>query len=100
MSASENVSILKVQIVLVDAFRNLQVRLAGVLKELGQILSNCSILIEQQLLEHRLVDRDHLPQIRAGKIHSIALLSRPGFALAMQTPRTPRAHPSSPRSGT
>lgn len=70
--ASGRCSILKVQTVLADALRDLQVRLAGVLKKLGQVLTDCSILVEQQLLEHRLVDRDHLPQIRAGKVHGVA----------------------------
>ena len=60
------------QTVLADALRDLQVRLAGILKKLGQVLPDCCILVEQQLLEHRLVDRDHLPQIRAGKVHGVA----------------------------
>jgi len=70
--ASGRCSILKVQALLADALRDLQVRLASVLKKLGQVLSDWGMLIEQQLLEHRLVDRNHLPQIRAGKVHGLA----------------------------
>ena len=60
------------QTVLADALRDLQVRLAGVVEQLGQVQTDGRVLVEQQLLEHRLVDRDHLLQIGSGKVHGVA----------------------------
>jgi hypothetical protein len=38
----------------------LQVGPAGVLEQVGQIEAHGRAVIEQELFEHRLVDRDHL----------------------------------------
>jgi len=49
----------------------LQVGPAGVLEQFGQFQAHGRILIEQQLFEHRPVDRYHLLQIDEGEIHGV-----------------------------
>jgi hypothetical protein len=57
---------------LVDPFRNLQVGLAGVAEQFGQVQAHSRILIEQELFEHSLVDSDHLLHIGPGEVHGDA----------------------------
>jgi hypothetical protein len=57
---------------LVDALRNLPVGLARVVKQLCQTQVDGCVIVEQQLFEHRLVNRDHLFQISSGEIHDAA----------------------------
>jgi hypothetical protein len=56
----------------VDPFRNLQVGLGGVVEQFGKVQAYGRILCEQQLFEHRLVDRDHLLHVGPGEIHDAA----------------------------
>jgi hypothetical protein len=57
---------------LVDPFRNLQVGFAGVVEQFGEVQAHGRILIEQELFEHRLVDRDHLLHVGSGEVHFAA----------------------------
>jgi hypothetical protein len=57
------------QIRLVDPFRNLQVRPAGVLEQLGKVKAYGRIFCEQQPFEHYLVDRHHLLHVGPGEVH-------------------------------
>ena len=53
----------------VDPFRNLQIGLAGVVEQFGQIQAHGGILIEQEFFEHRLVDHYHLLHVGSGEVH-------------------------------
>jgi hypothetical protein len=57
---------------LVDAFRNLQVGLTGVMEQFGEVEAHGRILCEQEFFEHRLVDRDHLLHVGPGEVHDFA----------------------------
>jgi hypothetical protein len=54
---------------LVDPFGNLQIGFASVVKQFGQVKVGGGSLIEQELFEHRLVDRDHLLHVGPGEVH-------------------------------
>jgi hypothetical protein len=54
---------------LTDLFRNLKVGLSDILKQLGQSRSGSRVFLEKQLLKHRLVDGDHLPEMGSVEVH-------------------------------
>jgi hypothetical protein len=70
------------QIRLVDPFRDLQVGPAGVVEQFSQFQAYARILIEQELFEHRLMNRDHLFHIGPGEVHGGALIFFGGFVTA------------------
>jgi hypothetical protein len=57
------------QTVFADPLRNPQVGLADVVKQFGQVRTDCSVLFEQQLLKHGLVEGDHLLEMRSEEVH-------------------------------
>jgi hypothetical protein len=66
---------------LVNPFRNLQIGFAGVVEQFCKVQAHSRILVEQELFEHRLVDRDHLLHVGPGEVHGGARIFA-GFVAA------------------
>lgn len=57
--------------ILADLLRDPKIGLPYVLKQFGQVQPNRGIFLEQQLLEHSLVNCNHLLQMGSKEIHGM-----------------------------
>ena len=61
-----------------------------ILKQFGQLWTHGRVLLEQELCEHCLVDRDHLLQIGSMKVHGMLAMNSDTFDWCLL--RNPRFH--------